>query len=159
MTDLAGDDSATHDDIESTAALAPARRRRRAVVEAALVSAFYTVVAVIALWPMPIKPFAGFYGFGNDNLGGDELSMAYTILVVGMIAFAGAAVALVWAIRAGQFSNVEDPKYTMLENAPDLDDLPMIFGEDRPLVRPRQKQPQPKAAGQRLAGSAGQRRE
>ncbi len=41
--------------------------------EGALVLGFYFVVAVVAMWPMPIKPLAGYYGFGNDNLGGANI--------------------------------------------------------------------------------------
>jgi hypothetical protein len=47
--------------------------RRQGVTEAALVLAFYTVVAIVATWPLTIKPFSGFYGFGNDNLGGASI--------------------------------------------------------------------------------------
>lgn len=60
----------------------------------------------------------------HDNLGGDEMSMAIAIFLAGMVTMAGAALALVWAVRTGQFSNVEQAKYTMLDNADDLDDLP-----------------------------------
>ncbi len=38
--------------------------------EAAIVSAFFVVVAVFATWPMAREPLGGFPGFGNDTLGG-----------------------------------------------------------------------------------------
>ena len=38
-----------------------------------------------------------------------------------------------WAARTGQFRNVEEAKYRMLEDAPDLDDLPTP--EPRPAAR------------------------
>lgn len=48
-----------------------ARRPSRAtVVEALLVVAGYLAVAVHATWPLAKNPLGGFYGFGNDNLGG-----------------------------------------------------------------------------------------
>jgi cbb3-type cytochrome oxidase maturation protein len=63
--------------------------------------------------------------YAHDNLGGDEMSMAVTIFLAGMVTIVGAALAMWWAYRSGQFNNVEGPKYTMLENAPDLDNLPI----------------------------------
>lgn len=44
--------------------------RRGAVVEALCVVAGYLAVAVYATWPLAKNPLGGFYGFGNDNLGG-----------------------------------------------------------------------------------------
>jgi nitrogen fixation-related uncharacterized protein len=75
-------------------------------------------VAAVLVWAELAQPTDA-----HDNLGGDELSMAY-----GMFAFAVAiavtgALTIVWAVRTGQFHNVEEAKYTMLENAPDLDEL------------------------------------
>jgi hypothetical protein len=40
------------------------------LLEASAVTALYTVVAIFATWPMARDPLSGFYGFGNDNLGG-----------------------------------------------------------------------------------------
>ena len=59
----------------------------------------------------------------HDNLGGDELAMAFWMFAFALlIAVSGAWIAW-FAVKTGQFSNVEAAKYTMLENAPDLDDL------------------------------------
>jgi hypothetical protein len=44
--------------------------RRSTVVEGLAVFAAFTAVAVFATWPLAIHPLGGFYGFGNDNLGG-----------------------------------------------------------------------------------------
>lgn len=56
--------------------------RRGALAEAFLVVAGYVAVAVWATWPLARQPVGGFYGFGNDNLGGiwvyDALHDAYT---------------------------------------------------------------------------------
>ncbi|HMA38163.1 MAG TPA: cbb3-type cytochrome oxidase assembly protein [Chloroflexia bacterium] len=64
----------------------------------------------------------------HDNLGGDEMSMAIAIFIVGCMTIVGAALAILWGIKTGQFSDVERAKYTMLENADDLDDLPQPPG-------------------------------
>jgi nitrogen fixation-related uncharacterized protein len=59
----------------------------------------------------------------HDNLGGDELAMAFWMFSFAIaIALSGAIIGW-WAMKTGQFSNVEAAKYRMLENAPDLDDL------------------------------------
>ena len=59
--------------------------------------------------------------FAHDNLGGDELAAAGWMLVAALVVAAMGAAALVWAIRAGQFNNVEESKYTMLETADNYD--------------------------------------
>ncbi len=62
----------------------------------------------------------------HDNIGGDEMSMAMIIFIGGCITIVGAALAVLWAWKTGQFDNVEQAKYTMLENADDLDALPLF---------------------------------
>ena len=62
----------------------------------------------------------------HDNLGGDEMSMAIAIFIAGLVTIAGAIFGLLWAAKTGQFNNVEQAKYAMLENAEDLDDLPVV---------------------------------
>ncbi len=56
--------------------------RRATVVEALTVLVGYLAVAVYATWPLARDPVGGFYGFGNDNLGGvwvyDALHDGYT---------------------------------------------------------------------------------
>jgi hypothetical protein len=68
----------------------------------------------------------------HDNLGGDEMSMAITIFITGCVLIAGASLAVLFAWRGGQFSNVEQAKYDMLKNAEDLDDLPIFTPADPP---------------------------
>lgn len=55
----------------------------RVAVEALVVAAAYTGVAVWATWPLARQPLGGFYGFGNDNWGGiwiyDWLHEAYRV--------------------------------------------------------------------------------
>jgi len=72
----------------------------------------------------------------HDNLGGDEMSMAIAIFVAGCVLIAGASLAVLWAWRGGQFSNVEQAKYDMLKNAEDLDDL-LAFAAPEPPARPQ----------------------
>jgi hypothetical protein len=45
-------------------------RNQAVVLEALLVVAAFTGVAIFATWPLAIHPLGGFYGFGNDNWGG-----------------------------------------------------------------------------------------
>ncbi len=79
----------------------------------------------LALGVLLVLISAGAPVYAHDNLGGDEMSMALTIFLAGMVTMVGAAVAMWWAYRSGQFSNVEEAKYRMLEDAPDLDTLPI----------------------------------
>jgi nitrogen fixation-related uncharacterized protein len=72
----------------------------------------------------------------HDNLGGDEMSMAITIFITGCVLIAGASLAVLWAWRTGQFSNVEQAKYDMLKDAEDLDDL-LVFTAPEPPARPQ----------------------
>jgi cbb3-type cytochrome oxidase maturation protein len=82
----------------------------------------------------------------HDNLGGDEMSMAIAIFIAGVVTISGAAFALLWAARCGQFNDVESAKYAMLANADDLDSLP---GAPAPSPEPR---PAPAPAPTRLQG-------
>ena len=59
--------------------------------------------------------------FAHDNVGGDELAVANWMLISALVVAAMGILALIWAARAGQFTNVEDSKYTMLELADDFD--------------------------------------
>lgn len=57
----------------------------------------------------------------HDNIGGDELSMSGAMLVGAIAVTVMALVAGIWAWRAGQFSNVEDSKFSMLDTADNYD--------------------------------------
>jgi len=59
--------------------------------------------------------------FAHDNVGGDELAVANWMLISALVVAAMGILALIWAARVGQFTNVEDSKYTMLELADDYD--------------------------------------
>ncbi|HYP40284.1 MAG TPA: hypothetical protein VEX13_07965 [Chloroflexia bacterium] len=57
----------------------------------------------------------------HDNLGGDELAAANWMLVGALVTILMGIIAGYWAIRAGQFNNVEESKYTMLDASEDFD--------------------------------------
>jgi len=57
----------------------------------------------------------------HDNLGGDELAASNWMLICALVVLVMGVLAAVWAARAGQFSNVEESKYTMLDTAEDYD--------------------------------------
>jgi hypothetical protein len=72
-------------------------------------------VGAVALALSPTRAWA------HDNLGGDELAVANWMLVGAMITIVLGILWGIWAIKTGQFNNVESSKYTMLENAEDYD--------------------------------------
>jgi nitrogen fixation-related uncharacterized protein len=59
--------------------------------------------------------------FAHDNVGGDELAVANWMLVGAIITIVIGVIWGVWALRTGQFNNVEESKYRMLELADDYD--------------------------------------
>jgi nitrogen fixation-related uncharacterized protein len=74
--------------------------------------------AAVLVWAVLAQPTDA-----HDNLGGDELAMSYAMFAFAVAIAVTGALTILWAVRTGQFRNVEEAKYTMLENAPDLDDL------------------------------------
>ena len=70
-------------------------------------------VAMLALAP------GGAYA--HDNLGGDELAMSNLMLIGALIVIVMGIIAGIWAWQSGQFNNVEESKYRMLEIADDYD--------------------------------------
>jgi cbb3-type cytochrome oxidase maturation protein len=82
--------------------------------------------------------------FAHDNLGGDELAVANWMLIAAIVVAVMGVVALAWAARAGQFSNVEESKYRMLDLADDYDALMATAAErDRARRTLRAKSQQP----------------
>ncbi len=57
----------------------------------------------------------------HDNLGGDELAVANWMLIGALVVLVMGVLAGIWAARSGQFSNIEESKYTMLDTAEDFD--------------------------------------
>jgi nitrogen fixation-related uncharacterized protein len=61
--------------------------------------------------------------FAHDPLGGDELAVADWMLIAAVVTIVIAGLAGLWAYKAGQFSNIEESKYSMLETAEDFDQV------------------------------------
>src|SRR5207244_11178839 len=59
----------------------------------------------------------------HDNLGGDELAVANWMLIGAMITVVLGVLWGIWAWRNGQFNNVEESKYRMLDIADDYDSI------------------------------------
>ncbi len=57
----------------------------------------------------------------HENVGDDELAVANWMLVGAMFSIVMGLFMGLWAIRSGQFSNVEESKFNMLHNAEDYD--------------------------------------
>lgn len=76
---------------------------------------WFAAAAGILLALVPASAFA------HDNVGGDELAAANWMLVGAILTIVLGLIWGVWAVRAGQFSNVEESKYRMLELAEDYD--------------------------------------
>src|SRR5215210_9344800 len=66
----------------------------------------------------------------HDNLGGDELAVANYMLIGAMVTIVMGILAGVWAMRAGQFNNVEESKYRMIELSEDYEAI-MMEAEQR----------------------------
>ena len=59
--------------------------------------------------------------FAHENVGGDELAAANWMLIGAFVVALTGIFAGLWAWRTGQFTNVEDSKYRMLDTAEDYD--------------------------------------
>lgn len=57
----------------------------------------------------------------HDNLGGDELSIVNWILLAAAVTVGLGLVAGFWAYKAGQFTNIEESKYNMIDLSEDYD--------------------------------------
>jgi len=57
----------------------------------------------------------------HDNIGGDELAAANWMLIGSFVVALTGILAGIWAWRAGQFTGIEESKYTMLDTADDYD--------------------------------------
>jgi hypothetical protein len=76
---------------------------------------FLLVTGTIGLALVPTAASA------HDNLGGDELATANWMLVGAMVTIVIGVAWGIWASKTGQFTNIEESKYVMLENAEDYD--------------------------------------
>jgi nitrogen fixation-related uncharacterized protein len=115
---------------------------------------FIAAVAGLLLALAPMSAFA------HDNVGDDELAAANWMLIGAIITIVLGLIWGVWALRAGQFSNIEESKYRMLELAEDFDAV-MAEADAREKAaleaetaakQPAQAGPARKQAGEALAG-------
>ncbi len=75
-------------------------------------------IAVLAGLLLALAPMSA---FAHDNVGDDELAAANWMLIGAIITIVLGLIWGVWALRAGQFNNIEESKYRMLEMAEDFD--------------------------------------
>jgi len=61
--------------------------------------------------------------FAHDNLGDDELATAGWMLIAAIVVALMGALTLLWAARSGQFNNIEESKFRMIELADDYDSV------------------------------------
>ena len=57
----------------------------------------------------------------HDNLGGDELAATNWMLIGAIAVIVMGLLAGIWALRDGQFTNIEDIKYRMIDLSEDYD--------------------------------------
>lgn len=57
----------------------------------------------------------------HDALGGDELAVANWMLIGAMVTVAIGLLAAIWGFKTGQFNNIEESKYSMIDTAEDFD--------------------------------------
>jgi nitrogen fixation-related uncharacterized protein len=105
------------------------------------------------LWALGVALllFAPSTALAHDNLGGDELAASWWMLVAAVVVIIMGLIAGIWAIRDGQFSNVEESKYRMIEIADDYDAIMAEVDERERTARASatqdvQKRPQAEAA-------------
>ncbi len=86
----------------------------------------------------------------HDNLGGDELAASWWMLVAAIVVIVMGLLAGIWALRDGQFSNIEDSKYRMIEIADDYDAIMAEVDErdraTKSAIQEAQKRPQAEPA-------------
>ncbi len=75
----------------------------------------YWILAALLLAAMPDVASA------HENVGDDELAVANWMLIGAMVSIVMGLFMGYWAFRSGQFNNVEESKYSMLEAAEDYD--------------------------------------
>lgn len=79
-----------------------------------LAQTLFIISGFLAIWA-PSTVFA------HDNIGGDELAAANWMLICAIGVGVMGGLAGIWAWRSGQFSNVEESKFSMLELSDDYD--------------------------------------
>ncbi len=57
----------------------------------------------------------------HDALGGDELVVANWMLIGAMVTIMIGLIAALWGFKSGQFTNIEESKYSMIDTSEDFD--------------------------------------
>ena len=57
----------------------------------------------------------------HDSVGGEELSITNWIFIAALVVIVMGLLAGLWALKNGQFSNVEESKYRMIDLSDDYD--------------------------------------
>ncbi|MDQ3927969.1 MAG: cbb3-type cytochrome oxidase assembly protein [Chloroflexota bacterium] len=102
----------------------------------------------------------------HENIGDDELAVANWMLVGALVAILTGVFMGWWAIRSGQFNNVEESKFTMLDNAEDYEAImaesdareAALLAEEQRTTRPqgtKAANPTPGASGGAAATPTG----
>jgi hypothetical protein len=86
----------------------------------------------------------------HDNLGGDELAATNWMLIGAMVVVLMGVLAGIWAWRSGQFNNVEESKYRMIDLSEDYDS---VMAEVDARERVAADEVQKRAQAEQLAGA------
>lgn len=90
----------------------------------------------------------------HENIGDDELAVANWMLVGAMVAILTGIFMGWWALRTGQFNNVEESKFTMLDNAEDYEAI-MAESDAREAALLAAEQRGSKGQGTKAANASG----
>lgn len=123
--------------------------KRQRLHKARLLAGLWAAAVGLLLLAAPAPAFA------HDNIGGDELAVANWMLVAALVVAAMGVLALVWGARAGQFSNVEESKYRMLDTAEDYDAL-MAAAAERDRARKAEQAARNESPAEAAAGKQAQ---
>ena len=102
------------------------KARNRASLRSHITLALAVIILIPSLWGFGTKLYEFFATFGHDPNGAFAVSPIMNYL----FASAGFFLMLLWATANGMFSNIEQPKRTMLETEKLLDDNEHTYGFD-----------------------------
>jgi nitrogen fixation-related uncharacterized protein len=89
----------------------------------------------------------------HDNIGDDELAVANWMLVGALVTIIMGIFMGLWAFRSGQFNNVEESKFTMLDTADDFDAI-MAESDAREAALLAEEQRAARAQGTKAANAS-----
>lgn len=94
----------------------------------------FWITAALLLAAVPATAFA------HENIGDDELAVANWMLISAFVAALVGVFLMLWAFRSGQFNNVEESKYNMLNTAEDYDAIMAEADEREAALRAEEEQ-------------------